>query len=120
MRISDWSSDVCSSDLRRLDFSGSTSRPVTSNRLHGAEAAIQSNQIAPHARAWAVPYRSPAQPASTKRRKCSPTRKYFRNPGVLSSAMTYHGSEIASINEIGSAHVCTPVTNEHILCRLLL
>src|SRR3546814_9443047 len=35
-------------------------------------------------------------------------------PRVLATA------SIAEEREIGRAHVCTPVTNEHLVCRLLL
>src|SRR3546814_5912128 len=46
MRISDWSSDVCSSDLRMLSFSGST-LPVTSVPTWSARAMLSRATVPP-------------------------------------------------------------------------
>src|SRR3546814_7409020 len=72
MRISDWSSDVCSSDL-----AGAAPRDRDGRRPAAAVAA------ALHRRA-------------------------------RGAANTFSGA-----GEIGRAHVCTPVTNAQLVCRLL-
>src|SRR3546814_4915051 len=72
MRISDWSSDVCSSDLLRR---------------RAAEATLRTD----HQRGWPVA-----------------AARYRRSVCPLPRA------------EIGRAHVLTPVTNAHLVCRLLL
>src|SRR5690606_3832830 len=51
----------------------------------------QYSHIVPYAWRGAVPYRAPFQPGSRKPRKCSPARKWVRQPGGLSSARTYQG-----------------------------
>src|SRR3546814_5127095 len=39
---------------------------------------------------------------------------------VVLTAVTRPGDHIVSDSQIGRAHVCTPVTNAHLVCRLLL
>src|SRR3546814_19484550 len=48
MRISDWSSDVCSSDLlSRRDLNGRTSKPIVSVRMGFSNLSLDSRRIAP-------------------------------------------------------------------------
>src|SRR3546814_3063372 len=46
---------------------------------------------------------------------CSPYSDIARPPSSATSA-----TDAAASPKIGRAHVCTPVTNAHLLCRLLL
>src|SRR3546814_5656786 len=97
MRISDWSSDVCSSDLTRRTSSISTRRNAASCRSRG------------RLREGAESY------AKDLGQRYSPVRLMCSHPNGETWA-----SRSGSIWEIGRAHVCTPVTNAHLVCRLLL
>src|SRR3546814_8405167 len=123
MRISDWSSDVCSSDLRDAVFqevctqiarSGSAGVP---ERQHLLAVATQRTS-----RSISGPYQDVLQwahMAETGAQFCS---RLSAN-GVANQAMrefvaTFRANLVtAGIAEIGRAHVCTQVTNAHIVCR---
>src|SRR3546814_7656538 len=104
MRISDWSSDVCSSDLGRLllraiarvkpveiDFEFGRRLPLDRRvRLRTFEIAIF------------------IEPASDVLRRIARQVERRRRGGT------------ADGGKIGRAHVLTPVTNAHLVCRLLL
>src|SRR3546814_5301535 len=109
MRISDWSSDVCSSDLKGLVASG--------QRLGGSCGV-----------ACEVPWRkvvTPHGPRVEHRRSTGRTAMATRL-GAPRSAAAPDQSDMAEaatradLAKIGRAHVCTPVTNAHLVCRLLL
>src|SRR3546814_9135714 len=97
MRISDWSSDVCSSDLPflRINRSGSILEPPgktpSANSTGGVRTAPPSGSIK-HVR---------------ERRRCTIIRARKKAAG-------------ARPIQIGRAHVLTPVTNAQLVCRLLL
>src|SRR3546814_7556172 len=92
MRISDWSSDVCSSDL--LDaLPCQQCRDLAIAERRGAVLGI--DDAADH---------RPDRRAGT----------FLSPPGNL------RWEECLQFIEIGRAHVCTPVTNAHLVCRLLL
>src|SRR3546814_8462110 len=40
--------------------------------------------------------------------------------GIMALAAGLPGVVLAEFNQLGRAHVCTPVTNAHLVCRLLL
>src|SRR3546814_9345174 len=83
MRISDWSSDVCSSDLQR------PSGNIVWSQCHWRGRVDLLSQT--YLRIWRLwGSRIWAFQCFTHRR------------------------------QIGRAHVCTPVTNAHLVCRLLL
>src|SRR3546814_3875185 len=85
MRISDWSSDVCSSDLRCL-LAGSRPPRIGSSNTTSATTTINA-----------------AKP--------------------INSGITMHPPIRACLpywRKIGRAHVCTPVNNAHLVCRLLI
>src|SRR3546814_8781519 len=116
MRISDWSSDVCSSDLptaassadlrdRKHSFNISLLRP---------DAKVSRDSIE-------VRWRAATSPADRP--------LYSWTPALLSpSTKTSQWANLARCRrtrprlsgEIGRAHVCTPVTNAHLVVRLLL
>src|SRR3546814_3564408 len=79
MRISDWSSDVCSSDLSGLH-----------HRIRRRRASAPA------------PARAACNAGPRSRRR-------FRSDGSIEQRL-----------KIGRAHVLTPATNAHLVCRLLL
>src|SRR3546814_8352915 len=87
MRISDWSSDVCSSDL------------VGGNKKPGAAAALQ---IA-----------LGDQPVAGGSNRIAPQPEIGGQAAARRQAF-------AGGQQIGRAHVRTPVTDAHLVCRLLL
>src|SRR3546814_6684132 len=108
MRISDWSSDVCSSDLDRTllampevgiglfpDVGGTYFLPRLPGRL-GLFLALTG-------------WRLNAADAIF----CGLATDYV--PSERMDALAEAFAE-----QIGRAHVCTPVTNAHLVCRLLL
>src|SRR3546814_9588950 len=114
MRISDWSSDVCSSDLDRLTHS-STDRAYWRVRF-GAEIRSRRARLAGesvrHRLDVCLPRLSPRQGVDQGLR----FGKQFRFRQVQIERLAARLGRV----EIGRAHVCTPVTNAHLLCRLLL
>src|SRR3546814_1625364 len=85
MRISDWSSDVCSSDLQRVGGGVRVDRAIISGgvRRIGGEPVGE-----------AVP--------------------------IVGIGAEIGVGDANRPHEIGRAHVLTPVTNAHLVCRLLL
>src|SRR3546814_10670684 len=103
MRISDWSSDVCSSDLYPLQL---YNVPMP-RRAHGFfDNAVVMRELFPH--------------------------EFIMNPLDAESRGIKNGDTVlvrsrwgkvmrtvwVTPHEIGRAHVGTPVTNAHIVCRL--
>src|SRR3546814_10220327 len=94
MRISDWSSDVCSSDLLFV-------------------SALRPGQGLWPDDKW--PDRNPLfedDPDTDDLDDFNPNR-------IFTSKRLKPGEYFYDI-KIGRAHVCTPVTNAHLVCRLLL
>src|SRR3546814_9520546 len=119
MRISDWSSDVCSSDLaspRRVGtahhaavlvgiFTGTQDVAYTQNivvMLFGCAARRLCQFLGDRAeRGGAGKADRPADDLQCRTAVQSRVR-------------------VGARQQIGRAHVCTPVTNAHLVCRLLL
>src|SRR3546814_6725011 len=127
MRISDWSSDVCSSDLRNNGTRHETAFTVSIEAREGVTTGISAGD---RARTIAV-----AIDAGRGKDDIVTPGHVFplvaRDGGVL--VRTGHTeaavdvARLAGLNpsgviceKIGRAHVCTPVTNAHLVCRLLL
>src|SRR3546814_7228685 len=112
MRISDWSSDVCSSDLRHfLKILGPLRRghdDVAEADLGLAGCILDRSVLREHGRTQACD--RDGEP--TRRTLCLP----FPSPKSTRSEI----SVCAHVRKIGRAHVYTPVTNAQIVCRLLL
>src|SRR3546814_1866093 len=110
MRISDWSSDVCSSDLLAVVAALILAAVVQRLMLHAAvildRAKRRSGQLKPFARG---PHGIAARRALA-----------FEHPGFLLLRRGRLPIGVETGMEIGRAHVCTPVTNAHLVCRLLL
>src|SRR3546814_3384148 len=116
MRISDWSSDVCSSDL---SFAQSLlqSRHGVLN-LHKVPAThIGDFGIDYYCLADLVIYQCYAveEPIDIAIRADRQKSKITTELKKLIAG----ASEVSKL-QIGRAHVCTPVTNAHLVCRLLL
>src|SRR3546814_6168073 len=92
MRISDWSSDVCSSDLGILCNPPRACLGEGDHAKHGGGGREMLRDVAP----------KPESRTVTRSRRL---RRVMSPP------------EIA---QIGRAHVCTPVTNATLVCRLML
>src|SRR3546814_6127496 len=113
MRISDWSSDVCSSDL---GSSGRISpKPIRSTTTVRKIAGSMGRNLYDKGPKW-PPQHCPRQAGpllSARLLLC-----FFRFPG----RRTEHEDQGRSVphDQIGRAHVGTPVTNAHLVCRLLL
>src|SRR3546814_10441303 len=103
MRISDWSSDVCSSDLLWV-YEGQTSfwDLVLAARSGMQSKAMVLAEWSTHAGYYSV------QPG----REWRPVEDTTLDP-VIAARKPKPFS-------IGRAHVWTPVTNAHLVCRLLL
>src|SRR3546814_2538838 len=133
MRIIDWSSDVCSSDLAMF-FATLGVIASSIERLATEVRHLQRTEVLE-----AEEYFSPGQQGSS-------AMPHKRNP-VLTENLTglarmvrgdvtpalenvalWHERDISHSSverfigpdEIGRAHVCTPVTNAHLVCRLML
>src|SRR3546814_8497044 len=134
MRISDWSSDVCSSDLPTQN-QARTAHDVPHRCKHGNAAfyahhyksrtAIQSRKSAlmrvvdeapvmPCAELGLVSLRALLEPLGLR---IAEVADDLPLPG------SYWGDREAGLiadTQIGRAHVCTPVTNARHVCRILL
>src|SRR3546814_2265870 len=99
MRISDWSSDVCSSDLINGNLLTSDRDGPLGNGFLGSVFRGRS--------AGKITYGADG----------SKTFEFAVPDGTNSLGAAGH---LFGLDEIGRAHVCTPVTNAHLVCRLLL
>src|SRR3546814_10005074 len=118
MRISDWSSDVCSSDLRtpRLG-SSSTAAADSASGVSRASATVfwlvwGQMDTGHSCRRWPAFAHWPVQQEHSVSVSVSGARSRLLTARAECSAELFA--------EIGRAHVCTPVTNAHLVCRLLL
>src|SRR3546814_1771451 len=107
MRISDWSSDVCSSDLTHQRLG---------NASYNHDVAWSGDRVAEQVEADAD-----IADAGRRKRACLAAMlagAHARAPSALAIAST--SPKTPAPVKIGRAHVCTPVTNAQIVCRLLL
>src|SRR3546814_2130529 len=115
MRISDWSSDVCSSDLK-----SGTNDYHFGGFFEYSDNGLRSNSVAG----------DPVPPIEAEKRW-----GMWAGGPIIKDRLFFFGAyehqEAGQAQDdgpagagyanatIGRAHVCTPVTNAHILCRLL-
>src|SRR3546814_10000393 len=127
MRISDWSSDVCSSDLVAAvprselpdDFrcrQERCNRPLPGQR--GDEPRARTRFAVSGRLRGAVSRRDDGRYPDRRRRPPFARATGRIHPGPEGTYRTRDGT--FSGRQIGRAHVCTPVTNAHLVCRLLL
>src|SRR3546814_7504366 len=111
MRISDWSSDVCSSDLRQNSIV--TRLQSAHNRLRVRELYAGEKVQDAFARFDLL----------ERRVDLAEGRADAMSLGTQRRTLEEEIADLESndkVEEIGRAHVCTPVTNAHLVCRLLL
>src|SRR3546814_979236 len=96
MRISDWRSDVCSSDRRRF----------IAPQRQAVERLAQTD----------FPWLEPADHIHLREAAERCARMAEELEAVRERAELAH----EELTAIGREHVCNPVTNAHIVCRLLL
>src|SRR3546814_5428093 len=112
MRISDWSSDVCSSDLQRGVLVGHRQQ-----RLELSEAALGApvlGQFHRGARELAVLFELGFEQLEQRERIGRRAGKTGQHLAVLAQAA--HLARVRSEEHTSG----TPVTNAHLVCRLLL
>src|SRR3546814_3154796 len=119
MGISDWSSDVCSSDLKMVWLGGATRREYV--------AAVKTDALAQALVGQIQPFIKNDDPAGAE--ALLATGEAGLTPEGLTEvrqrvAWAYYiesdDANARRMAEIGRAHVRTPVTNAHLVCRLLL
>src|SRR3546814_3228504 len=138
MRISDWSSDVCSSDLIQADDGGASNNlslvAIASISVTAADAqppVLAANQMTIDEGGTAV--LSAAELAATDPDSdeggllftvggvTGGQFELVANPGIAITSFTQAevtAGEVRFVHdEIGRAHVGTPVTNAHLVCR---
>src|SRR3546814_8600142 len=125
MRISDWSSDVCSSDLGPKPLCGTQTPKVDETWIIAPFPDARSSGIAARLSRKALV----SDPAMISFHSASAIASIgfgsLVKPTKLTSASRRAppaaiASKAAATCEIGRAHVCTPVTNAQLVCRLLL
>src|SRR3546814_4315213 len=120
MRISDWSSDVALPICYRVVLAGRSAEKVEASaaeiQADGGQARALVGDASPEedaatfaaaAEAWA-PLAVAVHNAGTNR------RDYFLDLEVA------HFDQLWRAHKIGRAHVCTQVTNEHLVCCRML
>src|SRR3546814_3131776 len=111
MRISDWSSDVCSSDLnvaRALRQRGA---------CDGTKVAFYMRNRPEYGELMAACFKGRLTHVNINYRYVAEEVLYIFADS--DSEVIVYSSEFRDC-KIGRAHVCTPVTNAHLVCRLLL
>src|SRR3546814_9764743 len=118
MRISDWSSDVCSSDLT-LGVGCSIVNPATAIGFVSQGLVILPfrPRIEFEYLLYTPSFRALSQTALRFIEIMTVVRDEMVAAGTFGEPPVGPGAPTA---EIGSAHVCTPVTNAPLVCRLLL
>src|SRR3546814_10057411 len=110
MRISDWSSDVCSSDLFKAVARSILASPA--NHVDDVELLADVFDSADPRAYGVLPF---------------PRTDFGEKSGdaMIAECIAYgrqgtDPKEDPDADKIGRAHVCTPITNAHLVCRLLL
>src|SRR3546814_8419691 len=116
MRISDWSSDVCSSDLAELHFSLAHDAAPSVAAAAGAAPSTGASPTGGTASGTPSPSSSLAALGLAR---VTVSENAYGSPFTAPVASMIDSSGVV-IQQIGSAHVCTPVTNAHLVCRLPL
>src|SRR3546814_2795066 len=125
MRISDWSSDVCSSD-RAVSLSvaaevakGTAVRHYVETSTIGANAA---RDIAATMKVYGIAMIDAAvsggAPVARQGALVIMLAAPAKTVGAVRPVLARLAGAIFVIGEIGRAHVWTPVTNAHLVCRL--
>src|SRR3546814_10664377 len=125
MRISDWSSDVCSSDLRRVrDDARSGADPRTppvpdsggdrgQGRRHGRLYRETRRRVEGAVSPIPLPLAGGGRGGCVRSPSVQYTGQAFPRP------LTQASGGLTS-KQIRTTHVCTPITNAHIVSRLMI
>src|SRR3546814_6941826 len=128
VRSSDWSSDVCSSDLDAVHANALFDQIFAQGTGEGGDRALGGAVIEQplrpliHRHAGAIDDRRPFLEVRQRRLHEIEHAEDIGREGSLQSVLV----DVANVGggmllaEIGRAHVCTPVTNAHFVCRHLL
>src|SRR3546814_3565640 len=123
MRFSDWSSNVCSSDLLASSadqLARGRRKPESEARL-GQRRAHCGGKRPGRRNSSSSSCTSASQPSAPAKRirHLSPSRAIV--PVARQDSVVPKEEVTAKRHfQIGRAHVCTPVTHAHLVCRLLL
>src|SRR3546814_10529291 len=127
MRISDWSSDVCSSDLGTFDSTYLSCDVPFAGGDAGAEAAAfaagsnNSTGTSTLTGTFINGANEAAVPAYAGLAAINPSFVDVDYIGAVKDANeTWWQGWTCGLTKIGRAHVRTPVTNAQLVCRLLL
>src|SRR3546814_7220860 len=108
MRISDWSSDVCSSDLR-VSLWGKRGESLQPYLLKGVKVAISGEfETSEYEGKTKLNIRDNEVDIMSSRKDQNESCGNRNRDGMGGNSQN------------GRAHVCTPVTNSHLACRRLL
>src|SRR3546814_1703387 len=110
MRISDWSSDVCSSDLR--DVEAGLPREAVGDAAERTDDVAQRPVV--H-----VDDPPPAYPAQVDAKLVAPIDMVVDQRGEQVVRRSDGAKIDSEVEEIGRANVRNPVTNQNHVCRLL-
>src|SRR3546814_7600361 len=117
MRISDWSSDVCSSDLRKRDGSTLTYQYDALNRMTKKVVPARTGLASTHTRDVYYGYDARGQQLYARFDGASSSSEGLTTVSDALGRMTSSALKMDGV-KIGRAHVGTPVPNAHIACRL--
>src|SRR3546814_3317520 len=124
MRISDWSSDVCSSDLTYRNDGALAGVPDERNFFGIDKSCFGLTPIAAEVwDGWIFVNLQPEPEVGLAEFLGDFGESYCGIPYVNADKSVLYVSHLNAnwkVIEIGRAHVCTPVTNAHLVCRLLL
>src|SRR3546814_10630124 len=115
MRISDWSSDVCSSDLLTTDKCYTLTADVPYDREHHLTLDVYSPHNVQNAPVVVFFFGRRWQQGDKSQYKF--VGQALAAQGFLAVIPNYRLSPQVRF-QIGRAHVCTPVTNAHPVCCL--
>src|SRR3546814_2085464 len=107
MRISDWSSDVCSSDL--------AAEVVGWHRMPGR----QLRGLVPTVAGGVVVATALLRVAQVDQHQCIVRATVVRALQRIARQVVVAAGGVRDTGQIGRAHACNPVTNAPISCRLL-
>src|SRR3546814_2543204 len=109
MRISDWSSDVCSSDLRGQTKGYGPGLPAVLTYLNEVPLPDYSSLIPTFDISSVQVLKGPQGTLFGRNTNGGPVLAY-----TVAPTYDFEGYEL------GRAHVCTPVHNAHPVCRILI
>src|SRR3546814_2892812 len=124
MRISDWSSDLCSSYLKSsafgiVVFSDETDLPLAEVRLAGNAEAAGILRRRMESRKTRITHAGLLTDILDEL-EAGPSRNSWKRLILVAPRLAFLDKLMARGWQIGRAHVLTPVTNAHLVCRLLL